>query len=343
MHQPTAISPDGRHSYYPYFDYLRAVAAFGVFVGHSELGARLPANFGNACVQLFFALSGFLIGGILLRSDKQDIPRFYFNRAVRIWIPYAIAVVLLAVVTAVKQGFSDPKFREFFFYMCTFVYNWFGSPQLAEFKDRMPLQGTGNHFWSICVEEQFYLIAPFFLIFLGRAALFCVLAALVVLSPYYFASVTLGVILAVFGPKNWILGGTLVLGLISVLFGPYILAVSLLSVTVVGALARPGTEFAFGRTVGGASYPFYLNHWVGLFAINALVKIGVPYWMSWTFGAFVAVAFSVLHYLAIDRMVARYRNDWYSHRLGILLCIVGFVLCITGFVGASLYNVFPAP
>jgi peptidoglycan/LPS O-acetylase OafA/YrhL len=41
----------------------------------------------NLAVQIFFALSGWLIGGILLRTDVQDLPRFYFNRATRIWIP----------------------------------------------------------------------------------------------------------------------------------------------------------------------------------------------------------------------------------------------------------------
>jgi peptidoglycan/LPS O-acetylase OafA/YrhL len=72
---------------------------------------------------VFFALSGFLIGGILLNSDAKDVPRFYFNRSTRIWIPYAIAIALLLTVTLLKQGWPDTKMWEFFTYKATFVYN----------------------------------------------------------------------------------------------------------------------------------------------------------------------------------------------------------------------------
>jgi|SRR5579871_5180082 len=106
-------------AYYPYFDYVRAVAAIGVFAAHADGLTYLPEHLGNACVQIFFALSGFLIGGILLRLKPEDLPKFYFNRATRIWIPYAIAIGLIAFVTAIKQGFQDPKFVEFFFYYIT--------------------------------------------------------------------------------------------------------------------------------------------------------------------------------------------------------------------------------
>jgi hypothetical protein len=54
------------HKHYPAFDYLRIVLAIVVAVGHSGLIVWEPA--GNYSVQVFFALSGWLIGGILLRS-----------------------------------------------------------------------------------------------------------------------------------------------------------------------------------------------------------------------------------------------------------------------------------
>ena len=82
--------------YYPLFDYVRAAAAIGVFISHSDRYGLFPTDIGHASVQIFFALSGFLIGGILLRSKREDIPRFYFNRSTRIWIPYALAILLLS-------------------------------------------------------------------------------------------------------------------------------------------------------------------------------------------------------------------------------------------------------
>jgi len=145
------------HAYYPAFDYLRFVLAMTVVFSHSGLIAWDGA--GGFAVQVFFALSGWLIGGILLRSKPTDLPQFYFNRAARIWIPYYIGIFLLMAASLLKDQVTQ-KWIEIFSYDLTFVYNLFGPPQLAEFKDAMPLQGTGNHFWSICAEEQFYLVAP---------------------------------------------------------------------------------------------------------------------------------------------------------------------------------------
>jgi peptidoglycan/LPS O-acetylase OafA/YrhL len=196
-YRPKNISDDVS-TFFPLLDFLRFAAAIGVFAAHADKYDVLPAPFGNACVQLFFALSGFLIGGILQKSDAVDVPRFYFNRSTRIWIPYGLAIFVLLAATLLKQGWPDWKMWEFFFYKTTFVYNWFGPPQLAEFKNRMPLDGTGNHFWSICVEEQFYLIAPFVLIYLKRSAI-PLLLAIIMLNFFVvhdFTAICLGVLLA---------------------------------------------------------------------------------------------------------------------------------------------------
>lgn len=319
--------------YYPYFDYLRAGAALGVFVSHADHARIFPSHLGNASVQLFFALSGFLIGGILLQSRPKDLPRFYFNRAVRIWIPYAIAILLLAIATGIKQGFADPKFREFFIYMGTFVYNWFGPPQLAASRAHMPLDGTGNHFWSICVEEQFYLIAPFLILFLPRATLLVGLTAAALLAPDYFASISLGVVLALVGPNTWLIAGAAAVGTILAVTGPYVAAAATLSVAIVGLFARlPGPPTTFGRIAGGASYPFYLNHWIGLFCISIALHLKAPYWAAWSAGLFVAIVLSVAHFLFIDRVIATHRDCWFSDRAGALLCLSGFLLVATGLV-----------
>src|SRR5690349_11767137 len=74
-------SHDAGDLYFPWFDWLRAACACVVMWYHGHV---LPWNqSGNFGVQVFFALSGWLIGGILLKSEPRDLTRFYFNRAVR--------------------------------------------------------------------------------------------------------------------------------------------------------------------------------------------------------------------------------------------------------------------
>src|SRR5260370_40912284 len=106
--------------YYPAFDYLRIVLATVVAVGHSGLSIWEQA--GGYSVQVFFALSGWLIGNMLLGDRSDDLPRFYFNRAARIWIPYFVAIVLLMTASLMKERVTE-LWAKVFFYDLTFVYN----------------------------------------------------------------------------------------------------------------------------------------------------------------------------------------------------------------------------
>ena len=149
----------------------------------------------------FSRLSGWLIGGILLKVRPAGLPRFYFNRVVRIWGPYYAALAILIGVSLLRDPVT-PKWSEFVFYKCTFVYNAFGPPQLEEHRQDMPLKGSGNHFWSVNGEEQFYLVAPILLVvvspLIGRAV--CTWIAISLLSWYFiplYASIAMGVTAAV--------------------------------------------------------------------------------------------------------------------------------------------------
>ena len=88
---------------YPWFDWLRFLLASIVVLGHANFQI-LPFLDGSLAVAVFFALSGWLIGGILLRSEKSGLPQFFFNRATRIWIPYAFAIILLYGTAIAKEG-----------------------------------------------------------------------------------------------------------------------------------------------------------------------------------------------------------------------------------------------
>jgi peptidoglycan/LPS O-acetylase OafA/YrhL len=334
------------HSYYYLFDYLRILLAVGVFVAHASPDGAFLQNLGYSSVQVFFALSGFLIGGIILESTPADLPRFYFNRCTRIWVPYAIAIALLFAGTALRQGLRDPKLWEFFFYKATFVYNVFGVPQLATFHDRMPLQGTGNHFWSICVEEQFYLVAPFLILFAKRLRV-PVLIGLLVLDVFHrhaFATIALGVLLALSRQRYgaWYLAPRGRAACLAVLAASaaviaasrdsYSMALGPAAAAIVALAATPGRATRLGTTLGGMSYSFYLNHWIGLFLrspVSRHLHVGLLAASGVALGC--ALALSFVHYRFVDRVIHERRALWYTPRRGLFAAVGAILLVAVGF------------
>src|SRR6266480_4013997 len=108
-------------------------------------------------VQLFFVLSGFLITGILL--DARDSPHYYrsffVRRVLRIFpLYYATLIVLLVLLPA--WGLLPASFkRDPMVELSLWAYfsNWYGA--IHQGPDAV------SHFWSLAVEEQFYLLWPF--------------------------------------------------------------------------------------------------------------------------------------------------------------------------------------
>jgi len=144
----------------PGLDLLRALAIILVVVYHAALfGFKLPGRvdrFGWIGVDLFFVLSGYLIGGQLLASLARDqrikLGRFFTRRALRIVPAY---FVVLAIY------FLLPAWREY--------------PEMSQplWKFLLSVQnialhgGTAfSHAWSLAVEDQFYVALPFLLLFL---------------------------------------------------------------------------------------------------------------------------------------------------------------------------------
>lgn len=126
-------------------------------------------------VDLFFVLSGFLITGILYDSKTRPnyFKNFYARRTLRIFPLYyvaAITVILLAVITGYGLlGGSNPL------WILLYVGNF-----------QMAIEGGGStldHFWSLAIEEQFYLVWPFVVLSLSRGKLMLVAAAMVVTAP----------------------------------------------------------------------------------------------------------------------------------------------------------------
>jgi peptidoglycan/LPS O-acetylase OafA/YrhL len=145
----------------PGLDLLRACAIIMVVIYHAGImGFPMPGRFhrwGWIGVDLFFVLSGYLIGGQLLaplaRGQSINLKRFFARRALRIMPAY---FVILAIYIFL------PSWREY-----PEMYPWW--------KFLVSVQNIGlhggtafSHAWSLAVEDQFYLTLPFVLLFLNR-------------------------------------------------------------------------------------------------------------------------------------------------------------------------------
>lgn len=158
-------------------DTLRAVAVLSVMVGHFS-GAHLFYDlFGPWGVRLFFVLSGFLITQILLRERKRlgagqlawpRIRAFYVNRALRIVPPFYLLLLLAWLLDVAVVRETLPWHLA---YLSNFYFAWRGD-----------FDGAVSHFWSLAVEEQFYIFWPWLIVFspgrhLGKIVLLTILIA----------------------------------------------------------------------------------------------------------------------------------------------------------------------
>ena len=147
-------------------DTLRAAAILAVMLYHLKIQGLLPtawvpfAAIGWIGVDLFFVLSGFLIGSQLLRSwrngETPSLKDFYARRAYRI-LPVYLAVLLL--YSAVPLWREAPGPSALWQYLL-FLWNL----TLLHY----PEQRAFSHVWSLCVEEHFYLLLPLLLLLFMR-------------------------------------------------------------------------------------------------------------------------------------------------------------------------------
>lgn len=340
---------------YPWFDWLRFVLASVVVLEHA--GFRFaPFLTGGLAVSVFFALSGWLIGSILLRTEIADLPRFFFNRSTRIWIPYWVAVILLYGIAALREGIG-------FFWLkylvldVTFTHQLFTFFPVAKFE--MPLGGSGNQFWSIAVEEQFYLLSPLVMLFVGKGKTLTIwlpISALALLFGTHAGPIALGVVAAILQrdyaliERPWIrplaliaiVGGSLVLAVSAPSGNWLLLTQSIFSIAVVIFLAVPGKRSTLALFLGGLSYPLYLNHWLGLVLVNGSAKhLGLLALPGLPFIAFLtALALTLPLYWWVDRQVMNVRNEWFSHSLGLRLGLLAYALLIGGVIAGILMHQF---
>jgi peptidoglycan/LPS O-acetylase OafA/YrhL len=163
----------------PALDGLRGVAIglvilihFTLYLGmtetrHADLFVHRVFLGGWVGVDLFFTLSGFLITGILLdtRDDARPLYNFYGRRFLRIFPPYYLFLTIYLVLIAhlLKPPLFAPE-KPYEAWYWTYTANI-----------RVAIEGWRDpvlvHFWSLAVEEQFYLVWPFVVLSVDRKQL----------------------------------------------------------------------------------------------------------------------------------------------------------------------------
>src|SRR4051812_27814115 len=137
-------------------DHLRAFAIFYVFLSHYPIFAKQPlitalGEHGWSGVDLFFVLSGYLIGSQIFARQAAGRPmgagEFYGKRLLRTLPPYFVVLAVYFCWPPFIERTRLPPLWKF----VTFTQNldmvlW--------------TQMAFSHAWSLCVEEQFYLVFP---------------------------------------------------------------------------------------------------------------------------------------------------------------------------------------
>jgi len=110
-------------------------------------------------VRLFFVLSGFLITGILIKARKRiddgeqsagfTLRAFYVRRCLRLFVVFYVWLIANQIVL------GGGRF-------------WWDAFYASNFYDIIYRKGLGNHYWSLAVEEQFYLVWPWLILFLNK-------------------------------------------------------------------------------------------------------------------------------------------------------------------------------
>jgi peptidoglycan/LPS O-acetylase OafA/YrhL len=128
-------------------------------------------DFGPTGVGIFFGISGFVITRSLL-SPSMTLPDFYLRRVARIFPIYYLTLGILALTWPGRE----------LAWCARFVFNWLfrsGDQPYFAFEGAPPVV----HFWSLCVEEHFYLLWPAFVLFLPRRVFKWVPVVVILVTP----------------------------------------------------------------------------------------------------------------------------------------------------------------
>lgn len=164
----------------PSLDGLRALSVCAVILGHtrSTLLDRIPFNHsfrnGDHGVAVFLVISGFLITHLLLkelrREGQIDLKRFYFRRTLRIFPPFYVYLLVIALLGLFQKVYFTATTMAA---AATYTWNYI----------RVPDIWIVGHSWSLSLEEQFYLLWPASMKFFSRRTNLWIASGVILLSP----------------------------------------------------------------------------------------------------------------------------------------------------------------
>lgn len=181
-------------NYIPGLNGIRAIAVFFVIVSH-----RFPTDsftrlfpLGGIGVDVFFVLSGFLISRILIqgidnvRRGESDnytlIKNFILRRALRIFPLYYSVLFFLYFTKGIFGNNFKENYYWYFFYGANFL----------NYKENRWFNGLA-HLWSLSVEEQFYLVWPFFLVIVFKNRILTLITLAIIVGtvyPFFFNGIS---------------------------------------------------------------------------------------------------------------------------------------------------------
>ena len=155
--------------YVPALDGLRAFAVLAVIFYHMGLGWAPGGLMG---VTVFFVISGYLINGLLVAEHEQtgaiSLKSFWLRRVRRLFPAIFLSVVGTAALCTIFDHTLLDKMRPDIAPSLLFYNNWW-----QIFRDMSYFEQAGNpspltHFWSLSIEEQFYVVWPLLLLLMYR-------------------------------------------------------------------------------------------------------------------------------------------------------------------------------
>lgn len=164
--RPAAVRPGANLGHVPSLDGLRAVSFLFVFAAHAGLERFVPGGFG---VTVFFFLSGYLITSLLrsehARTGAINLRHFWLRRALRILPPFYL-VLVAAIAAALVFDPPGTLSRSGVAAQLLHVSNYW---IIAHGYGGLP-NGTGVY-WSLAVEEHFYLLFPWLYLLMQRVGM----------------------------------------------------------------------------------------------------------------------------------------------------------------------------
>jgi peptidoglycan/LPS O-acetylase OafA/YrhL len=200
---PTPRAPWQSPGYRPDIDGLRAVSILVVVLFHA-----FPEDFkgGFVGVDVFFVISGFLIGGLItheLDARTFSFPTFYARRVRRIFP--ALIVVVAFVLTIGWNSMFPQEFRQLGRHIAAaalFVSNFVLLDEVGYF-DMEAHTKPLLHLWSLAIEEQFYLLWPLFAwVLRKRRAVFIAATMAIALGSFIFNVTTTEASVAFYSPLS---------------------------------------------------------------------------------------------------------------------------------------------